>query len=70
MTGERCDWTDLLVDQCAHCRPDAPAPETVIPEATATARRGSGCPGCGSWIWAGDPIALDGAVWVCEGCAP
>ncbi|HEY9474349.1 MAG TPA: hypothetical protein VIS06_10920 [Mycobacteriales bacterium] len=70
MTGERCDWTDLLVDQCAHCRPDPPQPAADVVEATAQAQFNSRCPVCENWIWPGDPIALVDGVWVCEECAP
>jgi len=29
---ERCDFTDLLKDQCGHCRP-VPLPKTYVPQA-------------------------------------
>lgn len=67
----RCELTELLVDQCAHCRP-APVPEPS--EATSygpwiLAVYGGECADCDDQIWPGDAIRSDGeGGWLCETC--
>lgn len=86
MTAERCDLTELLVDQCAHCLGHTnPIVEAAQPRhyavdvenpPTTTAVFPSRCPDCNEPIRVGDQITLTGGTggssgsWVCEGCAP
>lgn len=74
MTG-RCDLTDLLTADCAHCRApqppgrhrQTPAPRTGWFEA----RYPGQCRSCGEWFTAGALIARDDDTggWICEDCA-
>jgi hypothetical protein len=62
----RCDVTELIVDQCAHCRrlPDLPAEGAAY-----VARYQSVCGGCGEVIHRGDRVVADGTGdYVCTGC--
>ncbi|QGJ87598.1 hypothetical protein SEA_FAITH5X5_44 [Gordonia phage Faith5x5] len=43
VTDNRCDWSGLIVSQCAHCR----GLISVLPNDT--------CAGCGVGLVAGDP---------------
>ncbi len=67
LTEERCDWSDLIVSHCAHCRGlnlDLPTPPTV------TARHPGYCLGCEGRIDVDDPLVrLDDGTYVCTGCA-
>jgi hypothetical protein len=72
-TLERCQITELLIEQCAHCRP-APAPD---PFDTPTnlgpwfkASFGGYCGGCGEPYGAGERIRADLCCdgYLCEGC--
>lgn len=72
VTEERCAISDLVVSQCAHCRP--PAPEPPLDRAKFgpwfEAGHDSDCDGtCGGEIQAGDMIRSDGeGGWLCTGC--
>jgi hypothetical protein len=69
MMAARCELTDLLVDQCAHCRPaGAPAVDPDAPRIEA--QFATRCPADRSHeIEPGDMIVLTDVGWVCEGCA-
>ena len=55
LAEERCDLTDMLVDQCAHCRPKPPKP--LGNGATIVAQFGSECScGCGEHVAEGEQI--------------
>lgn len=68
----RCDLTELLVEQCAHCRPAPAAPPFMTPSTadfrpashSFPARFGGRCAECEGGIVEGDPIRMtdDGAV--------
>lgn len=65
MTAERCDLTELLVDQCAHCKGND---KTVEEQDTAErlalrARLLSGRVG-GGWF----PSQYAGKCWACSDC--
>jgi len=67
----RCERTDLLVRDCAHCRGDElPGSRDTLPppEWWTVALRDGGCPACHHRIRVGDRIALCDGEWVCEGC--
>jgi hypothetical protein len=76
VTAKRCDVTELMADQCAHCRgldllPDGPDPRYerdgfIGP--TITARYDSVCGGCGCDIRTGEPITRIDDGWVCRHC--
>jgi hypothetical protein len=74
--AERCERTDLLVTDCAHCRglPDLPTgPEpTLRPDGggavTIAARYGGYCHECGRSIRIGDSITSVDDGWVGECC--
>lgn len=70
MDKARCDLTDLIKDQCAHCRnvPD-PTPKRR-PMATVFPASYSGdCAGCGSSFDEGEQIRSDGeGGWLAECC--
>jgi hypothetical protein len=80
--SERCDFSDLLKDQCGHCHPER-LPQPQIPQAVRnrmgpersgygpwfTAAFDGGCDGCGEQIEAGDEIRSDGeGGWLCSDC--
>lgn len=74
----RCPVTELLTDQCAHCRP-VPPPDPAADflnaeprnaETTIQARFPGRCADCGEYIQEGDDITSSPDGWVCEGCAP
>jgi predicted RNA-binding Zn-ribbon protein involved in translation (DUF1610 family) len=74
VSGElRCERTELLVEQCAHCRPpvDDQVPDEDIEVVwRGIARYDGQCPGCGGRIREGDPIARTGDNrYVCEECS-
>ncbi|HEY9390309.1 MAG TPA: hypothetical protein VIR27_11160 [Mycobacteriales bacterium] len=76
MSTERCPITELLVDQCAHCRPTPPADPVAdflarepFQATTIQARYPGRCPDCGERINEGDDITSSPNGWVCEGCA-
>jgi hypothetical protein len=80
--SERCDFSDLLKDQCGHCHPER-LPQPKVPQAV-RARMGperirygpwfpaafpSECDGCGGDIGEGDRIRSDGeGGWLCPDC--
>jgi hypothetical protein len=69
--AERCDMTDLLKDQCAHCKPKPPTPprDTSDYGPWFNARFDGDCDDCGASIYEGDEIRSDGAEgWLCERC--
>ena len=72
MSEERCVMTELLVDQCAHCRPPADPVTDFFADpgrTTIQARYPGRCPDCGERIEEGDEITSSPDGWVCEGCA-
>jgi hypothetical protein len=66
---ERCEASDLLVSQCAHCRPK-PARDTSGFGVWITAGFDSDCDGpCGGGISEGDACRSDGeGGWLCRNC--
>ncbi len=68
----RCDVTELLADQCAHCRPKPAAdpfeaPSTLGPWFTAS--YASECAGCFGGIEPGDRARADGhGEYLCLDC--
>jgi hypothetical protein len=70
---DRCEFTDLPVDQCAHCLGLAAEPERLAEDRAAylasdrwtPARFPGRCAACGEWtIEEGDPIRLEeGLGW-------
>jgi hypothetical protein len=69
--SERCELSDLLVDQCAcriHNPPAWQQPVTIV--ARFDARFDSECDNCGNWMSEGDPIArTQDGDYICSGCA-
>jgi hypothetical protein len=69
---ERCENTDLLVRECAHCKPRASLPprDTSLFGRWFEAGHDSDCDGeCGGEIEAGDMIRSDGeGGWLCTSC--
>lgn len=69
---ERCEFTELPVDQCAHCRPPAPPPprDTALFGPWFEAGHDSDCDGtCDGEIQAGDMIRADGeGGYLCRSC--
>jgi ribosomal protein S27AE len=74
-TDERCKH-ELVIGQCADCRPQAPGsgnstvkPEKIIGVPTMRARYDSTCKGCGIvMIHQGEYISLIDDKWVCGQC--
>jgi hypothetical protein len=73
--AERCERTDLLVTDCAHCRdlPDLDAEEIVVVRRGTwfTALYGGRCANCKTTFEAGDQIRADGygnGGWLAECC--
>lgn len=70
---ERCERTELFVDQCAHCR-GVPPPETLELNPYTfgpwfPARYDGECTECGVDFAAGDEIRSDGfGGWLCGDC--
>jgi hypothetical protein len=67
MTEPRCDWSDLPVSMCAHCRPaedDTPSEEVHW----LTARYAGCCADCGGAIEPGDRIAFTDDDYLCGEC--
>ncbi len=77
----RCDITDLLVDQCAHCRcPNAPTPPDPTEQWRKAersivglgpwfrARYDGACKGCGARVNEGDLMRSSVAGFVGECC--
>jgi len=73
VTDTRCPVTELLVEQCAHCRP-APAPDPFDEPARPgggwfEARYEGRCSHCGFPIEPGEAIRSDGeGGWLCSDC--
>ena len=67
---QRCDLTDLLVAQCAHCCGHTlPTDQPADLGPTFTARYAGICAGCGDQFDAGDQIRADGAGgYLCDDC--
>lgn len=69
---DRCILTELLVDQCGHCRTSEPAARTdrsTRPGPWFTATYAGECDGCGGQIEPGDQIRADGeGGWQGECC--
>ena len=71
--SDRCDLSDLPVDQCACRKHNPPTWQTRdhIITARFPARFDSKCDDCGLAICEDDPIArTDEGDYICEGCAP
>lgn len=80
MTADRCDVTDLLTEQCAHCRglpdlpTDHPEPRHGDPagytEGPIVARYPGWCGQCGKRVHPGTRIVRDDqdSVWLGECC--
>lgn len=78
--ADRCDFTDLLKDQCGHCRPERlPQPHISLAVRNRmspprfgpwiSARFDSECDGCGDQIEEGDQIRSNGeGGWICLEC--
>jgi len=72
--SERCELSDLPVEQCA-CRIHAPKPDSLawrdhVITARFPARFDSECDGCGNAMDEGDPIArTDAGDYICAACA-
>lgn len=69
--AERCELTELLTDQCAHCRgiPGEPAPNPYGKRPQVAARYPGWCSGCGEPFGQGDQIRADGiGGWLAECC--
>jgi hypothetical protein len=70
----RCSVTELLVDECAHCREQARAldagremfrpPSSDQQAPTITARFGGWCTECGDRIEPGDRLVKHGDAWI------
>jgi len=59
--AERCERTELLVDQCAHCRGvTEPAPARTVLGPWFPAGYPGWCSGCGQVFGQGDMIRADG----------
>lgn len=82
-TTQRCDLTDLLVDQCAHCKKQLSVEEEVAAERSQRAADVTGwieaqypgaCCRCGERIAIGDLITLSSPYrsvgWIGTCCAP
>ena len=85
MTEGRCERTELIKSQCAHCLGHAdPVAEAMEFEhhryarddepRTIVASYPGSCPDCGEEIRVGDPVTVVGGAgspprWVCAGCA-
>jgi PHP family Zn ribbon phosphoesterase len=63
MLGKRCEKTDLLETDCAHCRNSYKEVER-----TRTADFRSACTSCGGTINPKDQIGRVEGVWVCSSC--
>jgi hypothetical protein len=69
--SDRCDLTDLLVDQCAHCRGDDQtiALTAVDVRHVMAARHPSRCAlDSNHTIEAGDRIGYTDDGWICDRC--
>jgi len=66
LMADRCDLTDLLVDQCAcQTHRGEPAPDAGIRSGGVVAKFPGICSGCGDRIAIGDLItAVDSGGWV------
>lgn len=73
--SDRCSVTELLVEQCAHCRPPAPAADpfdepTPKLGSSFEARYPGQCSDCGDRFDAGDEIRSDlSGGYICADCA-
>ena len=69
MAEKRCDLTDLIVEQCAHCRQaTAPAAAQNLGPTLAAGYAGV-CSGCGDEFDQGETIQADGqGGWVLTVC--
>jgi hypothetical protein len=82
VTDERCERTELIVTQCAHCLghtdpvADAlagePARHVEDPEVPVRipAQFPGRCPDCGEHIHIGDTIVRRSNAWCCTECEP
>jgi hypothetical protein len=83
VTAERCERTELLVTDCAHCRGNDQTPnEQAAAERDQTRQRLASdprwfpaqypgkCERCGEWFQPGALIRMDVSVgWIAECCA-
>jgi hypothetical protein len=69
MSDDRCEKTELLVAECAHCRPQPePEPHDIGPVFDGVYR--GECYGCDTHIDPGDKIRAVDGWYVHEGCEP
>lgn len=67
MSEPRCEWSDLPVSMCAHCRtPEDNQPSE--PTQRFTARYPGRCANCDDPIEPGDEIAATDDGYLCERC--
>ena len=77
MTETRCKLTELIADQCAHCRGDVGADDELLAHRKRllqsvrwiVASYPGRCTGCGDWYSPGAAIRRDGNSWRAECCA-
>jgi hypothetical protein len=60
VVADRCDLTELLVDQCSHCRGDELQSETTDRGPWFTAAYPGACSRCGTGFEPGDEIRAGG----------
>jgi hypothetical protein len=65
----RCEKTDLLASQCAHCRPRPPLDVSAFGPWITASFDGECAGDCGRPLRAGDSIRSDGeGGWLCVHC--
>ena len=71
--SERCELSDLPVDQCAcrvHAAPEPGRLQPIVIQARFFAHFDSDCDECGNRMMEGEPIArTEDGEYVCLGCA-
>ncbi|PWK81652.1 hypothetical protein C8D88_11663 [Lentzea atacamensis] len=75
--SERCDRTDLLVEQCAHCRNLVSPEEEAARQRSALVASGKWlravhkgkCARCGEWFGEGSAITRRPSGWISDCCA-
>lgn len=75
-TETRCEKSDLLPRECAHCKGDAGADEELLAHRARLLRSvrwiaanyPGTCSGCGDWYSPGTAITRDGDSWRAECC--
>lgn len=77
MIETRCQLTELIATQCAHCRGDAGGDEELLAHRAQLLKRRAWraatypgeCIGCGDWYLPSAAIRRDGTGWLAECCA-